>query len=1331
MPVLGSFRDALDFKDLLPDDVKRLLFNDDVIEDINQLSFDLNPSFAHLNHGSFGAAFRICTELSTSLRTIAEEDPAVFYDKLICPLLRYSLSVISRVLKSSNVVLIPNLTIGLKNLLECLLQNSQKQNIAVLEPIYGATRKLLKEFLPKRYKDVSITTVSPGMFEEDPNVFIECLNTSFNESPFDYLVADHVTSQSTRILPINEVIEWCNSKNVILIVDGTQSADIILDKYPSYYLFSTQKWLSNVKTCGVLRCEDNVQLPEPVGISFGYNEDIESSHLWQGLQDYFPHIVLSLALRIYEKHGITIRTHASEILSRKLNEIGLPPVLPDKSGVLRLMNLVEINRFDDNAIDNFNLQDCFDMRDVRISSKVLEGKQYLRISSYLYSKDEDFEKLGDIIDYKLSYQDITKEKLIHEFLTMTRMYDALFEPLIDNAFFVRAEPLRHHLIFYYGHTAVFYINKLVLQGILKNSERIDTYIESSCAVGVDEMSWDDLSESNYPWSDPKERDIFISKVQNYRNSLRTLIVNLIQGYNFNKKSFTQFELPWIILMGIEHERIHIETSACIIHQLEPKYLDIDKIPSQFNVCPKKRSNPSDVPKNNLIKVNGGDIEMGRNDSEHPEYFGWDNEFGKESASLNEFQVSQMLVSNAEYLEFINDGGYETEEYWNEDSWAWVCKKERKQPLSWIEKGKKLRTLYTEIDMPWDWPVEVIAFEADAFCKWKSKQLNQKISLISHEEWYLLRQRMNGKNYNYNIKKWGSTCPVDTFGEKANDNGDILYDISGNLWQHSRSALTLLQQGFHTHPAYDDFTTPTIDGKHFFLLGGSWISCGDETNLSGRYGFRKHFQQFAGIRYVISNNSYHDKISPYYMGREDSVPITDHYLDFTRKTFLDEQPLPNWFSWFGQYAAKFIPENSSNLNVAMINGSVGRITLEFIKNSKPGQLENVLHADLSATRLRVLESLVNCGMIRWDQFIEGDLVENHYFHLKEHNLEVPSGINISYRQLDTNNIDPKFFHHDFVLIDSDSEMVLPVQSISTSLVKAGGILVLASIGKVESIPGYEVIENDIENWKITRDTGRKSRVVKINVSVWKRTDVATEDLPKPKEEEGNRNDDELYYESKAVVDSYEKFHFGPGYLGVPNFSKAVADFGIEVAKKHNVPLNRALDIGSGPGRTAIELTSAFKHVCAIDFSVSFIELCKKHIPEYPIPQGHELKAIVGDAHDLISEEKYDLVVAINLIDRLETPKKFLDGIKPLISDRGILIIASPYTWMDKFTEHDKWLGGFMKWGETQTTENGLKEALSPEFELLEPPTDIPFVIPDPDNSYQYTLSNATVFGRTNR
>ena len=108
-------------------------------------------------------------------------------------------------------------------------------------------------------------------------------------------------------------------------------------------------------------------------------------------------------------------------------------------------------------------------------------------------------KRGEILDY---------------FHKTFSLYQSLFECLSSDAgFYVRANPLRHPLIFYYGHTAVFFINKLNVAGLI--NERIDPALESLCAIGVDEMSWDDLNEA-IPESvnNPEELEAIIMFLRN-------------------------------------------------------------------------------------------------------------------------------------------------------------------------------------------------------------------------------------------------------------------------------------------------------------------------------------------------------------------------------------------------------------------------------------------------------------------------------------------------------------------------------------------------------------------------------------------------------------------------------------------------------------------------------------------------------------------------------------------------------------------------------------------------------------------------------------------------
>ena len=67
----------------------------------------------------------------------------------------------------------------------------------------------------------------------------------------------------------------------------------------------------------------------------------------------------------------------------------------------------------------------------------------------------------------------------------------------SKSFYIRAEPLRHPLIFYYGHTAAAYMNRLMDEGLV--TKHVNKKFDTMLAIGVDERDWDDLNDEHYDW----------------------------------------------------------------------------------------------------------------------------------------------------------------------------------------------------------------------------------------------------------------------------------------------------------------------------------------------------------------------------------------------------------------------------------------------------------------------------------------------------------------------------------------------------------------------------------------------------------------------------------------------------------------------------------------------------------------------------------------------------------------------------------------------------------------------------------------------------------------
>lgn len=242
-----------------------------------------------------------------------------------------------------------------------------------------------------------------------------------------------------------------------------------------------------------------------------------------------------------------------------------------------------------------------------------------------------------------------------------------------------------------------------------------------------------------------------------------------------------------------------------------------------------------------------------------------------------------------------------------------------------------------------------------------------------------------------------------------------------------------------------------------------------------------------------------------------------------------------------------------------------------------------------------------------------------------------------------------------------------------------------------------------------------------------------------------------YETDALVSQYCEKMYGKSYFDVPNFAARSAE--ICVKYMGDKPHNKALDLGCAVGRTTFELARHFDRVTGLDFSARFIKIADDMLSNgrirYVLPEEGELVSFhevtleesgfddlrdkvefyQGDAINLSPKYTgYDLIFAGNLIDRLYDPGKFLDSIHERINAGGLLILASPYTWLEEYTPRQKWLGGFKKDGEPVTSLDGLHANLDAHFTLINEPFKVPFVIRETLNKFQHILTEFTVWER---
>jgi 5-histidylcysteine sulfoxide synthase/putative 4-mercaptohistidine N1-methyltranferase len=603
------------------------------------------------------------------------------------------------------------------------------------------------------------------------------------------------------------------------------------------------------------------------------------------------------------------------------------------------------------------------------------------------------------------------------FLFTFERYEQLFETLTgDEAYFKKPIALRHPLIFYFGHTATFFINKLVLAGLV--AERIDPQLEAMFAVGVDEMSWDDLNDANYDW--PR-----VDEVMAYRNKVREVVDQLIQT--------AALALPidwnnpwWAILMCIEHERIHLETSSVLIRQHAIEYV---KPHPAWEPCWKT----GNAPQNQLVQIPAGEVRLGKEKS--ADSYGWDNEFGAHQAAIPAFQASRYLVSNREFLDFVEADGYANDACWEQEGLAWKNYAQAAHPTFWIRQGDKwqLRLMTEQVAMPWDWPVEVNYHEAKAFCNWKKLSTGQTVRLPTEDEWYRLYDFAGlaeipddqAAAANIHLDHYASSCPVNEF-----KHGE-LYDVIGNVWQWTETPIYPFD-GFDVHPLYDDFTTPTFDERHNLFKGGSWISCGNEALRSARFAFRRHFFQHAGFRYVVAAPPPPLPVSHYETDQLVSEYAEFHYGD----VYFG---VPNFPQALAGIAIRAMADKPAH-NALDLGCAAGRATFELARH-----FDHVTGVDFSARLIGSGVQIAEQGMLRYTLIDEGKLVS-----YKERNL-ADLGLDefrhkVDFFQGDACNLKPLFTGYDLIFAANLIDRLYSPRKFLASVherLNPGGILLIAS------------------------------------------------------------------------------------------------------------------------------------------------------------------------------------------------------------------------------------------------------------------------------------------------
>jgi iron(II)-dependent oxidoreductase len=414
-----------------------------------------------------------------------------------------------------------------------------------------------------------------------------------------------------------------------------------------------------------------------------------------------------------------------------------------------------------------------------------------------------------------------------------RRSEAIFDVIAPEAYYTRPIALRNPIVFYEGHLPAFSVIAFLRRGLGKPP--VDARLEKLFERGIDPES----EQSAVPRSGAATTWPERAEVQAFARACDEAVI----------AALTRDDLPAEgLYTALEHEAMHQETLLYMWHRLP--YAQ-KRRPSGDQMSPlgghPVASNASvtqnAVPSGNQIPVlvPAGTATVGAGRDEIP--FGWDNEFDAHRVHVAGFELDALPVTNGEYLAFVEAGGYQMRELWDQEGWDWLQQDHVGHPAFWIRKnGWFWRGMFEEIPLPASWPAYVSQAEATAYARWKGRRL------MTEPEFH---RAAYGSPSGDRRQPWGDQpadatrghldfagvdpAPVGAFAPSAWG----IHDLVGNGWEWTSTIFGPFD-GFLPMASYPEYSADFFDGRHYVMKGASPATAKELVRRSFRNWFRGNY-----------------------------------------------------------------------------------------------------------------------------------------------------------------------------------------------------------------------------------------------------------------------------------------------------------------------------------------------------------------------------------------------------------------------------------------------------------------------------------------------------------
>ncbi|HXG88745.1 MAG TPA: SUMF1/EgtB/PvdO family nonheme iron enzyme [Vicinamibacterales bacterium] len=412
----------------------------------------------------------------------------------------------------------------------------------------------------------------------------------------------------------------------------------------------------------------------------------------------------------------------------------------------------------------------------------------------------------------------------------------LFDLLTDEAYYAQPISLRHPIVFYEGHLPAFSLNTLVKKALHRPG--LDEHLERLFARGIDPDEASDASGKPFAWP---ER----GRVKEFVAAADALVLDALAHADLEVTGDPLLDRSDAVFTILEHEAMHQETLLYMWHRLP---FEQKRRPDYYRVVGTGTGTLPGTGGGNThdeVMVPAGAARLGATRGEIP--FGWDNEFGSVDLAVESFAIDRRNVTNADFLAFVNDGGYRRSELWTSDDWQWLQEHRVLHPAFWERDGEswQWRGMFERFPLPPEWPVYVSYAEASAYARWRRRRLPTEAEFD--------RAAFGSPTGDARRFPWGNDAPTAAHGVfdfttwdpqpvGSHPRGRSAWgidDLVGNGWEWTSSIFRPFP-GFAASASYPEYSADFFDESHYVMKGGSPATAQELLRPTFRNWFRPRY-----------------------------------------------------------------------------------------------------------------------------------------------------------------------------------------------------------------------------------------------------------------------------------------------------------------------------------------------------------------------------------------------------------------------------------------------------------------------------------------------------------